>query len=134
MDADDMEKLREMEMTREENLQVVMANLTDIQSLRSAFEGCRGVFHTSAFTDPAGLSGYTVILSPSLFHSYSLVCLIIPITTLGYFLAEVATPEPAPPIMPTAHATQEKAILLIINCSFFQKKQNEKALLAKLSL
>lgn len=69
MDADDVEKLREMEGTREENkLQVVMANFADIESLRIAFEGCRGVFHTSAFTDPAGLSGYTVILSlPLLF-------------------------------------------------------------------
>lgn len=58
--SDDMEKLREMERTRDENrLEVVMANLTDIESLRVAFEGCRGVFHTSAFTDPAGLSGYT---------------------------------------------------------------------------
>ena len=61
--ADDMEKLREMEMTREDNLEVVMANLSDIESLRCAFDGCRGVFHTSAFTDPAGLSGYTVIFS-----------------------------------------------------------------------
>ncbi|XP_028772280.1 cinnamoyl-CoA reductase-like SNL6 [Neltuma alba] len=57
--SDDMEKLREMENTRGDKLQVVMASLTDIQSLRIAFEGCRGVFHTSAFTDPAGLSGYT---------------------------------------------------------------------------
>ncbi|KAK4282405.1 hypothetical protein QN277_013787 [Acacia crassicarpa] len=58
--SDDVEKLREMEGTREENkLQVVMANFADIESLRIAFEGCRGVFHTSAFTDPAGLSGYT---------------------------------------------------------------------------
>ncbi|XP_054812674.1 cinnamoyl-CoA reductase-like SNL6 [Prosopis cineraria] len=57
--SDDMEKLREMERTRGDNLQVVMANLTDVQSLRTAFDGCRGVFHTSAFTDPAGLSGYT---------------------------------------------------------------------------
>ncbi|KAJ1416515.1 hypothetical protein SESBI_17298 [Sesbania bispinosa] len=36
-----------------------MAKLTDVDSLQKAFEGCRGVFHTSAFTDPAGLSGYT---------------------------------------------------------------------------
>jgi hypothetical protein len=39
-----------------------MAKLTDIESLQEAFQGCRGVFHTSAFIDPAGLSGYTVSL------------------------------------------------------------------------
>lgn len=56
-----MEKVREMEsITTERNLEVVMAKLTDIDSLEKAFEGCGGVFHTSAFTDPAGLSGYTV--------------------------------------------------------------------------
>ena len=43
-----------------------MAKLTEIGSLEKAFEGCRGVFHTTAFTDPAGLSGYTVSLSLSL--------------------------------------------------------------------
>lgn len=37
-----------------------MANLAHVESLSQAFHGCRGVFHTSAFTDPAGLSGYTV--------------------------------------------------------------------------
>lgn len=60
--AEDIEKLSEMEPcgTAEHNLEVVIANLTDIDSLEKAFEGCRGVFHTSAFTDPAGLSGYTV--------------------------------------------------------------------------
>lgn len=47
-------------ITTERNLEVVMAKLTDIDSLEKAFEGCGGVFHTSAFTDPAGLSGYTV--------------------------------------------------------------------------
>lgn len=36
--------------------------MTEIESLLEAFEGCRGVFHTSAFIDPAGLSGYTVSL------------------------------------------------------------------------
>ncbi|KAG8637791.1 hypothetical protein MANES_15G165400v8 [Manihot esculenta] len=59
-----MEKLRELEdsgeMSRSNNsIKAVMAKLTEIESLLEAFEGCRGVFHTSAFTDPAGLSGYT---------------------------------------------------------------------------
>lgn len=63
-----MDKLREMERsgemrTRQGNFQVVMAKLTHVESLRQSFEGCHGVFHTSAFTDPAGLSGYTVSLS-----------------------------------------------------------------------
>ncbi|KAI4350688.1 hypothetical protein L6164_005118 [Bauhinia variegata] len=61
---EDVDKLREMETsgemrTRDKSIQVVMAKLNDINSLEQAFEGCRGVFHTSAFTDPAGLSGYT---------------------------------------------------------------------------
>lgn len=41
-------------------ISAVMAKLTEIESLSEAFQGCRGVFHTSAFTDPAGISGYTV--------------------------------------------------------------------------
>lgn len=53
-------------MTRGGHFEVVMAKLTDVDSLEKAFEGCCGVFHTSAFTDPAGLSGYTVSLSLSL--------------------------------------------------------------------
>ncbi|TKY50436.1 Tetraketide alpha-pyrone reductase 1 [Spatholobus suberectus] len=61
---EDIEKLREMEMrgevrATERNLEVIMAKLSDVDGLEKAFEGCRGVFHTSAFTDPAGLSGYT---------------------------------------------------------------------------
>ncbi|KAL2335699.1 hypothetical protein Fmac_016912 [Flemingia macrophylla] len=43
----------------EGKLEVIMAKLSDVDGLEKAFEGCRGVFHTSAFTDPAGLSGYT---------------------------------------------------------------------------
>jgi hypothetical protein len=42
------------------NLEIIVAKLSDVDSLEKAFEGCRGIFHTSAFTDPAGLSGYTV--------------------------------------------------------------------------
>lgn len=61
---DDIEKLKEMERrgdvrATEGKLQVIMAKLTDVDVLKSAFQDCRGVFHTSAFTDPAGLSGYT---------------------------------------------------------------------------
>lgn len=64
--AEDLEKLREMEITGEmrqsksSTVEAVMANLNDVQSLSEAFNGCRGVFHTAAFVDPAGLSGYSV--------------------------------------------------------------------------
>lgn len=43
-------------------ISAVMANLTEVESLSEAFNGCRGVLHTSSFIDPAGLSGYTVSL------------------------------------------------------------------------
>ncbi|KAK6129333.1 hypothetical protein DH2020_036941 [Rehmannia glutinosa] len=61
---EDVEKLREMEISGEMRLnnsivEVVMAKLTEVESLIEAFDGCRGVFHTSAFVDPAGLSGYS---------------------------------------------------------------------------
>lgn len=57
--------MREMETSGEMRLnnsivEVVMAKLTDVESLTEAFDGCRGVFHTAAFVDPAGLSGYSV--------------------------------------------------------------------------
>jgi uncharacterized protein YbjT (DUF2867 family) len=52
-----MERYGEM---RNNNLEIIVAKLSDVDSLEKAFEGCHGVFHTSAFTDPAGLSGYTV--------------------------------------------------------------------------
>lgn len=63
--AEDLEKLREMEITGEmgpsmNTVEAVMASLNDVQSLSEAFNGCRGVFHTAAFVDPAGLSGYSV--------------------------------------------------------------------------
>jgi len=60
--AEDMDKLREMEMFREDGrdgVWTVMANVMDPESLRRAFDGCAGVFHTSAFVDPGGISGYT---------------------------------------------------------------------------
>ncbi|MED6183775.1 hypothetical protein PIB30_040836 [Stylosanthes scabra] len=58
---EDIEKVREIKESREGNgkLEVIMGKLSDVDSLINAFEGCHGVFHTSAFTDPAGLSGYT---------------------------------------------------------------------------
>ncbi|KAH6791060.1 Rossmann-fold superfamily protein [Perilla frutescens var. frutescens] len=61
---EDVEKLREMETSGEMRLnnsivEVVMAKLTEVESLTEAFDGCRGVFHTAAFVDPAGLSGYS---------------------------------------------------------------------------
>ncbi|XP_026387196.1 cinnamoyl-CoA reductase-like SNL6 [Papaver somniferum] len=80
---DDLEKLREMEefdeirnndsnsnasgsrssnsdsFGRVRNWGVVMAKLNEVESLCDAFQGCCGVFHTSAFADPAGISGYS---------------------------------------------------------------------------
>lgn len=53
-----MREIRHEEMRN--NLEILIAKLNDVDSLVKAFEGCRGIFHTSAFTDPAGLSGYTV--------------------------------------------------------------------------
>ncbi|RZC59168.1 hypothetical protein C5167_006476 [Papaver somniferum] len=80
---DDLEKLREIEefdeirnndsnsnasdsrssnsdsFGRVRNWGVVMAKLNEVESLCDAFQGCCGVFHTSAFADPAGISGYS---------------------------------------------------------------------------
>lgn len=65
-----MEKLREMETAGEvgtglasSNFRAVVAKLSDVGSLLDAFDGCRGVFHTGSFADPAGLSGYSVSTS-----------------------------------------------------------------------
>lgn len=63
--AEDVQKLREMERSGEmmactNKISVVMAKPTEIQGLMEAFDGCRGVFHTSAFADPGGISGYSV--------------------------------------------------------------------------
>ena len=57
--AEDVNKLDETTCGRP-NVTVVVAKLTDVNSLVEAFNGCRGVFHTSSSIDPAGLSGYTV--------------------------------------------------------------------------
>lgn len=40
----------------------MVANMMEMSSLCEAFDGCAGVFHTSAFLDTAGISGYTVSL------------------------------------------------------------------------
>ncbi|KAL3629208.1 hypothetical protein CASFOL_026430 [Castilleja foliolosa] len=61
---EDVEKLREMEISGEMRLnnsivEVVMAKLTEVESLTAAFDGCRGIFHTASFVDPTGLSGYS---------------------------------------------------------------------------
>ncbi|XP_015879069.2 cinnamoyl-CoA reductase-like SNL6 [Ziziphus jujuba] len=61
---EDIENVREMErgerrMSNDKAISAVMAKLTETESLSEAFNGCRGVFHTSSFVDPAGLSGYT---------------------------------------------------------------------------
>lgn len=37
----------------------VVADMMDVDSLCEAFAGCSCVFHTSAFTDPTGVSGYS---------------------------------------------------------------------------
>ncbi|KAK3014149.1 hypothetical protein RJ639_008490 [Escallonia herrerae] len=65
---EDIEKLREMELSGEmrgtnSRIGAVMAKLTDAESLTEAFSGCYGVFHTAAFIDPAGLSGYSKSMS-----------------------------------------------------------------------
>ncbi|CAA2990854.1 cinnamoyl- reductase-like SNL6 isoform X2 [Olea europaea subsp. europaea] len=64
VDNEDVEKLRQMEISGEMRLtnsiiEIVMAKLNEIESLANAFDGCRGVFHTAGFIDPAGLSGYS---------------------------------------------------------------------------
>lgn len=66
-----MEKLREMQASGEmigsnNNVEAAMANLTEFGSLLEAFNGCRAVFHTAAFIDPSGVSGYSVSRSLSL--------------------------------------------------------------------
>ncbi|XP_052485597.1 cinnamoyl-CoA reductase-like SNL6 isoform X2 [Gossypium raimondii] len=63
---EDVEKLREMQVSGEmmmacsNKISVVIAKQTEIQGLMEAFDGCRGVFHTSAFVDPSGISGYSL--------------------------------------------------------------------------
>ena len=61
-----------MRRTCSNSVSVVTAKLTEADDLTAAFEGCRGVFHTSALADPAGLSGYSVwlFLSPLFFFFF----------------------------------------------------------------
>lgn len=56
---EDLEIIREMESSNGNNITAIMARVTDAESLPEAFKDCRGVFHTSSFIDPAGVSGYT---------------------------------------------------------------------------
>ncbi|KAL8097769.1 hypothetical protein AgCh_030768 [Apium graveolens] len=65
---DDVENLREMETSGEmrgtnNRIGIVMAKLYEAESLSDVFSGCCGVFHTSAFIDPAGLSGYSKFMA-----------------------------------------------------------------------
>lgn len=57
--AGDVEKVEEMRRNNS-NIWPVTAKLSEVESLEAAMEGCRGVFHTSGFVDPAGLTGYSV--------------------------------------------------------------------------
>lgn len=66
-----MEKTEERSNNNKNKLGAVVAKLTELESLVEAFDGCCAVFHTSAFVDPAGLSGYSVSLFLSLFASYA---------------------------------------------------------------
>ncbi|XP_022938554.1 cinnamoyl-CoA reductase-like SNL6 [Cucurbita moschata] len=59
---EDVNKLEETTSGRH-NVTVVVADLTDVNSLVEAFNGCRGVFHTSSSIDPSGVSGYTKVMS-----------------------------------------------------------------------
>ncbi|CAL9192950.1 cinnamoyl-CoA reductase-like SNL6 [Musa acuminata AAA Group] len=55
---EDWDKLRETE-TLWGGVSAVMADMTDMDSLCRAFDGCTGVFHTSSSLDPGGISGYS---------------------------------------------------------------------------
>ncbi|KAJ6837518.1 cinnamoyl-CoA reductase-like SNL6 [Iris pallida] len=60
--GEDLEKLREMEMLGEmerDGMRAVVTDIMDLNSLCEAFDGCSCVFHTSAFADPNGVSGYS---------------------------------------------------------------------------
>ncbi|XP_010425566.1 PREDICTED: cinnamoyl-CoA reductase-like SNL6 [Camelina sativa] len=59
---DELERVRVMkdEMAKfYGRIEAVSAKLTEIESLVDAFDGCYGVFHTSGFIDPSGVSGYS---------------------------------------------------------------------------
>ncbi|KAI3503450.1 hypothetical protein L1887_31891 [Cichorium endivia] len=70
---EDIERLREIETTEETRgtskistgnlIGVVVAKFNERQSLMDAFDGCCTVFHTTAFIDPSGLSGYSKIMA-----------------------------------------------------------------------
>lgn len=74
--AEDLDKLREMEMFGEngrDGVWTVMANVMNPESLHEAFDGCVGVFHTSSLVDPGGISGYTVSYSTCIVFILSLL-------------------------------------------------------------
>ena len=78
--AEDLDKLREMEMFGEDGrdgVWTVMANVMEPDSLHRAFDGCTGVFHTSAFVDPGGMSGYTVS-DPRCYNLHKLFMCLLP--------------------------------------------------------
>lgn len=52
-------------------ISVVIAKPNEIQGLMEAFDGCCGVFHTSSFADPAGLSGYSVSFTSFVLHFFT---------------------------------------------------------------
>nr|XP_043606417.1 cinnamoyl-CoA reductase-like SNL6 isoform X1 [Erigeron canadensis] len=71
---EDVERLREIENSEEiiirgntssnnnnniNQIGVVVAKLNELKSLMEAFDGCHAVFHTTAFIDPSGFSGYS---------------------------------------------------------------------------
>uniref|UniRef100_A0A1J3IBI5 Tetraketide alpha-pyrone reductase 1 n=1 Tax=Noccaea caerulescens TaxID=107243 RepID=A0A1J3IBI5_NOCCA len=61
---EDEEKVSEMEADAETSsfsnrISSVVCKLTEAEGLVKAFDGCAGVFHTTAFVDPAGISGYS---------------------------------------------------------------------------
>ncbi|KAK9052410.1 hypothetical protein SSX86_029039 [Deinandra increscens subsp. villosa] len=65
---EDIERLREIEVSEMEEsssitsnnrIGVVVAKFNERRSLMEAFDGCSAVFHTTAFIDPSGFSGYS---------------------------------------------------------------------------
>ncbi|KAI7746008.1 hypothetical protein M8C21_003010 [Ambrosia artemisiifolia] len=66
---EDIDRLREIEVSQEieqsstftnnNRIGVVVAKFNDRESLMEAFDGCYTVFHTTAFIDPSGFSGYS---------------------------------------------------------------------------
>ncbi|KGN59674.1 cinnamoyl-CoA reductase-like SNL6 isoform X2 [Cucumis sativus] len=61
---EDREKVNEMKLKTEagggvSKIWTLWGDLRESHSLANAFEGCRGVFHTSSFIDPSGLTGYS---------------------------------------------------------------------------